>query len=152
MPRAKKKPPGTNRMPSDQRSAPVPIKTAPGQTYGDRTAQRRQQQAVRMAPPPSSPMPATQAQASSPPPGLLDPTGSPDTPLTAGAARGPGPGPEALTAFQAGPRITPAIANLARHLPVLELQASRPDATPQFRNFVFRLRSLMPPNTSLTDL
>ena len=78
---------------------PEPITTAPGQTYGQATLQRQEQQAVPMAgvqTPPAPAAPAAQA-APTPPaePGTLPyihPTERPDEPITTGLSQGPGAG------------------------------------------------------------
>lgn len=84
-------------------NGPLPATAAPARHYGDRTAQLAAQRAIPMASPPSAPAPAPPATASrplAPPPGsfgdILRPTEHPDEPVTAGAALGPGPGPEAI--------------------------------------------------------
>lgn len=82
----------------------LPVKAAPGQVYGQAAAQEAAQRAVPMGPPgaASGPQGAPQGlQGASPiPPGAFGdihrPTERPMEPVTAGAALGPGPGPEAL--------------------------------------------------------
>jgi hypothetical protein len=74
--------------PYSQRSDKQPIRDPGGLPYGDNQALRRQQQAAPMAATPQVP-----AQQVVP---LNAPTQRPDEPVTAGAARGPGPGPEAI--------------------------------------------------------
>lgn len=75
-----------------------------------------------MQAPPSPPIPDT--------PGLFDPTGYPDEPITAGLSVGPGPGPERDTRKQE-------TQNLRRWLPLLEIYLDRPD-TPNSVRSLFR--------------
>ena len=72
-------------------------RVAPGQPYGEATAQRNALRAVPIPTQPQqgtigSPGPAAPAQVVP----LSEPTQNPNEPLTAGAPFGPGPGPEAL--------------------------------------------------------
>lgn len=88
----------------------LPVKAAPGQVYGQAAAQEQMQKAVPMGPPGagSAPPGAPQGpmQGNPIPPGAFGdihrPTERPMEPVTAGAALGPGPGPEAL-----GPGVAP---------------------------------------------
>lgn len=92
----------------------LPVKAAPGQVYGQAAAQEQAQKAVPMGPPgassapPGAPQgpPMAALQSSPIPPGAFGdihrPTERPLEPVTAGAALGPGPGPEAL-----GPGVQP---------------------------------------------
>ena len=109
---------------NSQRS--LPMRTAPGQTYGARKAQLDAQRLVPMGAPPSG-LPQGMASGPSPapqgpqgPPGqqggpalgpgqwpapgdagdLMRPTERPNEPVTAGAKLGAGPGPESLPAPQ----------------------------------------------------
>jgi hypothetical protein len=74
--------------PYSQRTDKQPVRDPGGLPYGDNQALRQQQQAAPMAATPQ--IPAQQPIA------LNAPTQRPDEPVTAGAARGPGPGPEAI--------------------------------------------------------
>lgn len=80
----------------------LPVKAAPGQVYGQAAAQEQAQKAVPMgAPGASAPSPAPHMpQMGGIAPGAFGdihrPTERPLEPVTAGAALGPGPGPEAL--------------------------------------------------------
>lgn len=77
-------------------------------------------------------------------PGLLDPSGRPDEPITAGLGLGAGPGAEALGAF--GPQSpTPDMAQLARYLPTLELLALQPGTSQKVRNMVRLIKSELNP-------
>lgn len=81
-----------------------PVRTAPGQQYGQATAQADAQRAIPLpatAPPPS----AAPAPVAAPPPepGLLSaPTARSNEPLTAGMNIGAGPGPDANSPLVGG--------------------------------------------------
>lgn len=85
-----------------------PIRQIPGGSYGDRKELTQLQQGAPLAQVPSLPT-ASQggggAVSASPvtPIPLSAPTQRPDEPVTAGAALGPGPGPEALGVAGMGP-------------------------------------------------
>lgn len=68
-----------------------------------------------------------------PPPSLMDPTMAPDEPVTAGAALGPGPGMEALSASDAAAR---ELQQISKYLPMMERMAGRVDAPRSFRALV----------------
>ena len=68
---------------------PPPVTAAPGQPYGVAGAQIAAQQAVPVAPPPTTVTPQDL-------PPLSRPTDRPNEPVTAGMPIGPGPGPEVL--------------------------------------------------------
>ena len=96
MVRARK--PNRTDLTGDSRSQ-EPITVAPGQPYGEATAQRNAQREVPIG---STPMPtpnvAPTASPAQPQPGpgelpFLEPTQRPNEPVTAGMASGPGPGP-----------------------------------------------------------
>jgi hypothetical protein len=91
----------------------LPVQTVPGQTYGAQVQQQNAQRIVPMGTPPlpmGQPTGAAPGQAGSPPPApggqsflppgsltpLEAPTQRPNEPVTHGAALGPGPGPETL--------------------------------------------------------
>lgn len=79
--------------------AAQPVKTAPGQQYGQQAAQARAQQAIPL--PAATPVQASPVAQSAPPPALPEPgmlhapTARPGEPVTAGLPIGPGAGPEA---------------------------------------------------------
>lgn len=108
------------------------------QTYGTERAQRALQQATIPAQAPTA-----QSRPVMPPPipptPLDAPTQRPWEPETAGLPIGPGPGPEALTGGMTD------VERLRPLLPVLELAASRPEASATARNFVRRLRGALGP-------
>lgn len=122
------------------------ITVAGGQEYGKRKEQEDAQRALPMAGAPAPPpAPAAPPAAMGPPPGAAGdftrPTERPGEPLTTGIPMGPGPGPEALamSKFAANPDLEA----LAPYLPVLELMASQPNASPASRNLVRRLRGAL---------
>lgn len=141
----------------------VPATAAQGQQYGERSrqiaAQRLQPMAAAgagstaptapgpgaglamPAPGPGSPMPAM----GGPTPGSLTPLDAPSNrpgePVTAGVPIGPGVGMEAL-GLQSADAID--IEEIAKYLPTLELMASQPSATTATRNWVRRLRAMVP--------
>jgi hypothetical protein len=71
-----------------QRTDIQPVRTPTGLPYGEAGALTASQQ--------QAPLPESGPATSAPPPKLSEPTGNPGQPVTAGAALGPGPGPEAL--------------------------------------------------------
>lgn len=115
----------------------LPQQTVPGQQYGKQAEQERSMAAVPMAPPPGPPPIAPGGL-----PSLDSPTMRPNEPVTAGAALGPGPGTEILPQEAEG--IDPDLALMAKRLPMLELMASEPSSTVAFRNYVRRLRGIVP--------
>ena len=86
-----------NRTDLNNPAKKLPVKTAPGQTYGEAGAQRRAQQAVPMGAP-QAPQAAPQQQQRQPLPvtPLTAPTERPDEPITAGNPLGAGPGMDML--------------------------------------------------------
>lgn len=121
------------------------IQVAGGQEYGKRQEQEEAQRALPMAGAPAPPAPPAPSAGSGPLPGsfgpLTRPSERPGEPLTTGIPMGAGPGPEALSMsrFQANPDLEA----LAPYLPVLELMASQPNASPASRNLVRRLRGAL---------
>lgn len=115
-----------------------PIRVPTGGAYGDATQLRQDQQGAPLAASPGG-------TAASPPPGLLsgltlpqgvgfgEPTQQPDTPVTAGAASGPGPGPEALGLPN---QEAQDIQALAAYLPVWEQMFNQPGGSAGGRNLV----------------
>lgn len=71
--------------------------------------------------------------------GLDQPTQEPDTPVTAGAALGPGPGPEALGLPNQPDEDMQA---LLQYLPVFEMMANIPGSSRAARNLVRRLKGM----------
>lgn len=112
--------------------------------YGEAKTFRDLQQAAPLAQQPgpdvSTPAPGPAAA----PVPLGAPTQNPDEPVTAGAAVGPGVGPEALGLPAQGTQQED-LAALRPYLPALELMASGPNAFPSSREFIRRLRAMVPP-------
>lgn len=71
-------------------------------------------------------------------PGIDAPTNRPGEPVTAGAALGPGPGPEVLPSLDNA--ISQDMQSIARFLPMLERRAEDPDAPQAYRMFVRYLK------------
>lgn len=105
-----------------------PQMVAPGGAYGDRTEMEQIQGGAAMA----------QAAPTPRPPGLLDPTARPEEPITAGAAMGPGMGPQA-----AGIKSDYDITNdkLRPLVHSLELIANLPQSNPETRAYVRALKA-----------
>jgi hypothetical protein len=119
---------------------PQPVRDLPNAAYGEGQQFRDIQSGAPMGSPSSSaPQPAA-----APPAGLASvvPFGAPSQregePITAGAASGPGPGMDSLGI--ARPGNDPSVEYITSLLPVFELAASLPTASPHFRQFVRRLR------------
>lgn len=75
---------------------------------------------------------------------LSAPTQRPDEPVTAGAALGPGPGPEAMTApTMLAAQNNQDIARLAALLPVYARIADAPTTTNAFRNYYRYIKSVV---------
>lgn len=88
-----------------------PVRTAPGQPYGQAGQQAAAQQQIPL-PQTSSPVPAPNAPIVPPAPGMLTgPSLRPGEPVTAGLTVGAGPGPEAVTGGAPGDQV---LANLYR--------------------------------------
>ncbi|WP_143659431.1 hypothetical protein [Streptomyces sp. MP131-18] len=74
--------------------------------------------------------------------GFGEPSAQPGTPVTAGAAVGAGPGPEALNL---SPQPDEDMQNLIAAIPALERMANVPGASRATRNYVRYLKSRVPP-------
>lgn len=104
------------------------VQPIPGGNYGEQTAQAAVQQATPESSP-AAPVPPGVLPGSQGP--LTRPTERPDEPLSAGAPWGPGP--------NSVPGINPNAPGMdmrkaIRMLPLLEIMASNPNASPQTRN------------------
>ena len=115
------------------------IANLPDAEYGE---QASFQQAQRGAPMGAQGGPAAPTPASGPPAltPLHAPSARPDEEVTAGAALGPGVGPDAL-GLDDGSMKDADLERIRPYLPVLIFQANRPESTQQFRNLVRRVRS-----------
>ena len=105
-----------------------PQMIASGGAYGDRTEMQEIQGGAEMAAAPSMPRPAA----------LTDPTANPEEPITAGAALGPGMGPQA-----AGIKSDFDITNdkLRPLVHSLEIIANLPQSNPETRAYVRALKA-----------
>lgn len=149
---------------------PQPVAAPTGMPYGSHQAATTAQQAVplpgtpSLAPPPGAPPAGPSAapggdnttapmsdqaalaalqQHDFQPVGLVSPTNRPGEPVTSGLDYGPGAGPEAMGGMPDPTQQD--IQSWRPLLPTLEYLASQPNSTASTRNFVRRLRSLMPP-------
>ena len=117
-----------------------PVRQVTDAAYGEQKTFREQQQAA--------PMVDTNQPAQ---PGMVDvaanvtplgaPSERPDEPITAGAPVGPGPGPEVLGLPSSDIPLKDA-QKLAKFLPMIERQASHPQAGEQMRVLARYLRSV----------
>lgn len=145
-----------NRAPNPAEAA---VKRIPGQAYGAQAAQVAVQQAAPLptaqastqAAPTAAPAPGLLGAGMADLPGLLDPTTSPNEPLTAGVDFGPGPGRSALGFHEPAGGIPPVVgdtyADLMRWkpwLPGLVQLASQRGTPAATRAFVLKLTALMP--------
>lgn len=118
-----------------------PVRVPTGGQYGDATQLRQAQQGAPMAQSPGGDQSSPGLLA-----GLSIPTGpvfgapsmQPDTPVTDGAATGPGAGPEALGLPVQQDQDMQA---LVRYLPVLEHVANQPGASAAARNMVRAIKA-----------
>lgn len=113
-----------------------PVADLPNAAYGEQTAFAESQ---RLAPVPQAPdLPSPPSIRPEPPRvvGLGEPTGEPDTPVTAGASYGAGPGPEALGLLN--PDETDA-RDLNKYMPFLIRLAERSETPRSVKRMVRRL-------------
>lgn len=120
-----------------QRTDGVPTMDLPNPDYGEQQTFRQDQQAAPMGggQPPVSPADLS---------GVVPfgaPSQRPMEPVTAGAAAGAGPGPEAMGLDNEDN--DPGVQQLRQILPSLELMANMPQAGKAFRQFVRRVRAMM---------
>jgi hypothetical protein len=114
-------------------------KYIPGMAYGEGQATMAQQKAAPMAASPATPTPSSVT-----PLDLLAPTTRPNEPVTAGAAMGAGPGPEALNLpSTAGGQADPDLEMVRRYFPVLEYWANQPDTSQATKDYVQYLRGII---------
>ncbi len=120
-----------------------PVRVPTGGAYGDATQLRQIEQGAPMGASAGAqaPVPGLLAGLSLPAgPGLGAPTQQPDTPVTDGAASGPGAGPEALGI----PSQQDADLQMQlRYLPVYEHMANIPGSSAAARNLVRYLKGLV---------
>jgi hypothetical protein len=117
-----------------------PVRTPSGGAYGERQALEQMQQAAPLSASPGgdvgSPVPADLTEGLV---GLDAPTQDPDTPVTAGAAMGEGPGLEALGLPNAPDQD---MRRLVAYLPVFEHMANQPGSSKSARNLVRQLKGM----------
>lgn len=121
--------------------AKQPMRVPTGGAYGDATQLAQTQQGAPMAASPGgdAPAPGLLAGMGLPSgPGLAAPTQQPGTPVTDGAAAGPGAGPEALGI---APQKDQDMQALLAYLPVFEHLANQPGSSSAARNMVRSLKS-----------
>lgn len=116
-----------------------PVRVPTGGAYGDATQLRQQEQAAPMAASGGdTPAPGLLAGMALPTgPGLAAPTQQPGTPVTDGAASGPGAGPEALGLPVQQDQDMQA---LLAYLPVFEHMANVPGSSAAARNMVRQIK------------
>jgi hypothetical protein len=127
-----------------QRTDKQPMQSLNNADYGEQKAYKQLQQDAPMASQPS--VPAGQGMdfsslfgnAASRVIPLGQESGMPNTPVTDGAALGPGAGPEALGL---GPADAQTAAKLQAWLPALEFMANKPDSSSAARALVRRLKA-----------
>jgi len=117
-----------------------PVRAPSGGKYGDRQALEQLQQAAPLSASPGGDVGAPEAA-----PidanviGFDQPTQQPDTPVTAGAAMGEGPGPEALGLPN---QPDEDLRRLVAWLPVFEHMANQPGSSHSARNLVRQLKGM----------
>lgn len=117
-----------------------PVRAPSGGKYGDRQALEQLQQAAPLAASPGGDVGAPEAApVDANVVGFDQPTQQPDTPVTAGAAMGDGPGPEALGLPNAPDQD---MARLVSWLPVFEHMANQPNSSKAARNLVRYLKGM----------
>ncbi|MET9385313.1 hypothetical protein ABZY09_30635 [Streptomyces sp. NPDC002928] len=118
-----------------------PVRAPSGGKYGERQALEQMQQAAPLSASPGgdvgAPQPAQDITAGLV--GLDAPTQEPNTPVTAGAAMGEGPGLEALGLPNAADQD---LRRLIAYLPVFEHMANQPMSSKSARNLVRTLKGM----------
>ena len=108
-------------------------------SYGEQSQFASDQRGAAMGAPQGGP--AATTPASGPMLTPLDaPSARPAEPVTAGAALGPGVGPDAL-GLDDGSLKNESLEKIRPYLPVLIFQANRPESTQAFRNYVRQVRA-----------
>lgn len=117
-----------------------PVRAPSGGAYGDRQALEQMQQAAPLSASPGGDVGApAPADVGADVVGFDQPTQMPDTPITAGAALGDGPGPEALGLPN---QADEDMRRLIAYLPVFEHMASQPGSSTSARNLVRQLKGM----------
>jgi len=119
-----------------------PIRDLPNADYGEQATFRNDQASASMASTSGPrPAPASGGPDLSGLVGLGEGTQRPNEPVTAGAASGPGPGPDSLGLSNSANDAS--IQYLSNALPSLEIMAGMPMATQEFRQYVRRVRAMV---------
>jgi hypothetical protein len=117
-----------------------PVRTPSGGQYGDRQDLQQLQQAAPVAASPGGDVGAPEAApVDANVIGFGQPTQQPDTPVTAGAASGDGPGPEALGLPN---QPDEDMRRLVAYLPVFEHMANQAGSSKAARNLVRQLKGM----------
>jgi hypothetical protein len=117
-----------------------PVRTPSGGAYGERQALEQMQQAAPLSASPGGDVGAPQAaDLTADLVGFDAPTQEPDTPVTAGAPGGEGPGLEALGLPN---QPDEDLRRLVMYLPVFEHMANQPGSSKAARNFVRQLKGM----------
>lgn len=117
-----------------------PVRTPSGGAYGERQALDQLQQAAPLSASPGGDVGAPEpADITAGLVGFDAPTQMPDEPVTAGAALGDGPGPEALGLPNEPDED---MQRLVSYIPVLEHMANQPGASKAARNLVRQLKGM----------
>jgi hypothetical protein len=117
-----------------------PVRAPSGGAYGDRQALEQMQQAAPLSATPGGDVGAPEAApVDANVVGFDQPSQQPDTPVTAGAAMGDGPGPEALGLPN---QPDEDLRRLIAYLPVFEHMASQPGSSKAARNLVRQLKGM----------
>jgi hypothetical protein len=134
--------PGALSQRTDGGPGKQPLRTPTGLPYGEGQALTELQRGAPLAASPGggTPVPAGATGPALPVANVTPfnaPTQQPATPVTAGAAAGPGPGPEALNLPN---QPSQDMQRLMAYLPVLEFMANQPGASAAARNVVRDLK------------
>lgn len=118
-----------------------PVRVPSGGQYGDRQALEQMQQGAPLASSPGGGVGAPQSAGdlTAGLVGLGEPSQQPDVPVTAGAAAGAGPGPEALGLPNAPDED---LRRMIAWLPVFEHMANQPGSSKAARNLVRQLKGM----------
>lgn len=133
--------PGALSQRTDGGPGKQPVRAPSGGAYGDRQNLEQLQQAAPVAASPGGDV-GTPQPVADPRAGLVgfdQPSQQPDTPVTAGAASGDGPGPEALGLPNAP---DDDLRRLVGWLPVFEHMANQPNSSKAARNLVRQLKGM----------
>lgn len=117
-----------------------PVRVPTGGSYGDATQLQKLQQAAPLAAAPGGDAATPAGPALPPGVDFGAPTQQPDTPVTDGAALGPGAGLEALGLT---PQVDDDMQRLLKYLPVFEHMANQPGSSKSARNLVRSLKGML---------